>query len=382
MSYQFNPFTGTFDLVNPSLASGGTTGQILAKNSDTDFDTEWINVPVTSLTQNRIAFGSGSNTLTDSADFVYSSGSLGVGTASPTRRLHINRGGVSNDGITAQTALFVDGNYNGAPSGTGYGGSIAFGYQSTTGVDRINASIKAVNTNNNYNSPSSDLTFNVNSGSGLVERLRIGSTGNISTSNGAQLNLNANQTTWSAMTILNVGSGAQSTVTIDANSTANNGLAYLHLRGSNFNVASAGGNLLLESYNRVSLAKRQWSVGGYGSTAGFRIRMNDDGSGGSAEIFCANLSGNVGINNTSPSAKLHVLSTTEQLRVGYDISNYYSTTIGATGIVTFNAVGSVPKFVFSDNIELTQTVTTEVVTSDTTVTIVVNGTTYKLLAKA
>jgi hypothetical protein len=37
---------------------------------------------------------------------------------------------------------------------------------------------------------------------------------------------------------------------------------------------------------------------------------------------------------------------------------------------------------FGGNVELTQTVTTEVVVSDTTVTMVINGTTYKLLAKA
>jgi len=92
--------------------------------------------------------------------------------------------------------------------------------------------------------------------------------------------------------------------------------------------------------------------------------------------------GDGGIGVASPAARWHVIKTTEQLRVGYDTSNYYSTTVGSTGTVTFNAVGTGSKFVFSDNIELTQTVTTESVTSDTTVTIVINGVTYKLLAKA
>jgi hypothetical protein len=92
--------------------------------------------------------------------------------------------------------------------------------------------------------------------------------------------------------------------------------------------------------------------------------------------------GNVGIGTASPSARLHTISTTEQLRVGYDVSNYFNATVGSTGTTTFNAVGSGAKFVFSDNVELTQTVTTEVVVSDTTVTMVINGTTYKLLAKA
>jgi hypothetical protein len=93
------------------------------------------------------------------------------------------------------------------------------------------------------------------------------------------------------------------------------------------------------------------------------------------------INANVGIRTTSPSARLHIVSTTEQFRGGYDASNYWNATTNSAGTTTFNAVGSTPKFVFSDNIELTQTVTTESVASDRTVTIVINGTTYKLLAK-
>jgi hypothetical protein len=44
--------------------------------------------------------------------------------------------------------------------------------------------------------------------------------------------------------------------------------------------------------------------------------------------------------------------------------------------------GVAGKSKFGGNIELTQTVTTETVTSYTTMTMVVNGTTYKVLLKA
>jgi hypothetical protein len=92
---------------------------------------------------------------------------------------------------------------------------------------------------------------------------------------------------------------------------------------------------------------------------------------------------NAGFGTTvTAGVRVQILSTTEQLRVNYDASNYYSTTVSSAGAVTFNAVGASAGFTFSDNIKLTQTVTTEAVTSDTTVTIVINGTTYKLLAKA
>lgn len=45
--------------------------------------------------------------------------------------------------------------------------------------------------------------------------------------------------------------------------------------------------------------------------------------------------------------------TTEQMRVGYDASNYFTTTVGSTGITTFDAVGSAHAFVFSDPVTVT-----------------------------
>jgi hypothetical protein len=56
----------------------------------------------------------------------------------------------------------------------------------------------------------------------------------------------------------------------------------------------------------------------------------------------------IGGSNTTPSSLLHLISTTEQLRVGYDTGDYFSTTVSSAGVVTFNAVGSDPSFVFSD----------------------------------
>jgi len=50
-------------------------------------------------------------------------------------------------------------------------------------------------------------------------------------------------------------------------------------------------------------------------------------------------SGNVGIGTTGPSALIHGLKTTEQLRLGYDVSNYVSFTTGATGDLTIAPSG-------------------------------------------
>ena len=59
------------------------------------------------------------------------------------------------------------------------------------------------------------------------------------------------------------------------------------------------------------------------------------------------LAGNVGIGTTSPSARLHTLASTEQLRLGYDASNHLSTTVSSAGLAAFNAVGTTPQFTWA-----------------------------------
>ena len=77
-----------------------------------------------------------------------------------------------------------------------------------------------------------------------------------------------------------------------------------------------------------------------------------DGSATQLERMRIDNAGNVGIGTTAPSAKLHSLSTTEQLRLGYDASNYLSATIGSTGSVTLALTGTTPIFTFSQGVKL------------------------------
>ncbi|MGI9118262.1 MAG: tail fiber domain-containing protein, partial [Minisyncoccia bacterium] len=55
---------------------------------------------------------------------------------------------------------------------------------------------------------------------------------------------------------------------------------------------------------------------------------------------------------TNASAYLDVLGTTEQMRLLYDSSNYFSTTVGSTGSTNFTLTGTDPKFYINNSIEM------------------------------
>jgi hypothetical protein len=73
----------------------------------------------------------------------------------------------------------------------------------------------------------------------------------------------------------------------------------------------------------------------------------------------------IGTGTNTVSARIHAIKTTEQLRLGYDTSNYLSATVGSTGVVTFDAVGSGHAFSFSDDVTVVGSGTTCVIGTGT-----------------
>lgn len=63
------------------------------------------------------------------------------------------------------------------------------------------------------------------------------------------------------------------------------------------------------------------------------------------------VTGFVGV-GVSPTVKLHVLATTEQIRSAYDASNYASFTTGATGSLTIALTGTSPRTTFSQGVTM------------------------------
>jgi len=73
-------------------------------------------------------------------------------------------------------------------------------------------------------------------------------------------------------------------------------------------------------------------------------------SGGTGEKMRLTEAGRLGIGTTTPAALIHGIKTTEQLRLGYDTSNYLSMTVGSTGSVTTALTGTSPINIFSQAI--------------------------------
>ena len=105
-----------------------------------------------------------------------------------------------------------------------------------------------------------------------------------------------------------------------------------------------GGNITPSGTNYAFISDGTSETIFNGVTLKFRISH--------ANAMVVNSSSDVGVGIDAASARLHLLKTTEQLRVGYDASNYFSTTVGSSGIVTLNAVGSGSSFKFSDPVLL------------------------------
>lgn len=165
-----------------------------------------------------------------------------------------------------------------------------------------------------------------------------------------------------------LGSGR---VCIGGNSTPS---ARLHIDGSAgvtetgnlFQVTNSAGATAF-TLDNSTLKARFYSQGnanhaacGYRGAVGIGIASDADTSSltlivnSDAKAYVDN-SGNFGVGTANTqSARIHAISTTEQLRLGYDTSNYFSTTVGSTGGVTFNAVGTGASFTFSDYIQLAE----------------------------
>lgn len=129
---------------------------------------------------------------------------------------------------------------------------------------------------------------------------------------------------------------------------------------SRISVKGDAGGGAVDLIDASAPSNEKWvQINNSGGITEFRL-FADTGSELIGDIITIdNTNGNVGVNTNSPSAKFHTLATTEQLRLGYDASNYISTTVASDGGVTFNSVGSGTDFTFSDPVIVSGDITAD-----------------------
>jgi hypothetical protein len=114
---------------------------------------------------------------------INASGNLGIGTATPATRLDVSQANAKSATGVWQTQIF-----DSTSQTTGVGGGISFsGYKTAQSSAEIFAAIDAYKENSTAGNAAGALRFHtqVSGGSGLVERMRIDSSGNVSISSGA-----------------------------------------------------------------------------------------------------------------------------------------------------------------------------------------------------
>lgn len=241
---------------------------------------------------------------------------IGVGTATPTYKVQVAGTGLATDGILVSTSAFTSIPNPGTVSGviltargfnmTVDGATLGATYQPTFGIGMASSRAQALLSLNNTAAAAPAL---------LIENGRLG------------MGLAAPRNTIDV-----VGS-----MTTDWSDTSRIGTQFAD--GTAFRMGmsflTAGRALQLDAFSS--------------DTSYVAIRTGTVGS--PVEVARFNTSANMGLGTGATiSARLHVISTTEQARIGFDASNYYSTTVSSTGGVTFNAVGSSAGFTFSDPI--------------------------------
>lgn len=131
---------------------------------------------------------------------------------------------------------------------------------------------------------------------------------------------------------------------------------------ASFTKASVGSptittaNLNVGTYFSVSNASSGMFMFNFGGSNYFQTGLTFAGGGEVAPLIFSGTQGypqllymsstktytpqDFGAGTTAPSARLHVVKTTEQIRVGYDDSNYWKGTVGSTGGLTLAGVGT------------------------------------------
>ena len=321
-------------------------------------------ITVTGLTSTRVVFATTGGELTDDANLTFGSGNLNVGTSVTTPLLIGGSAVGSKVSVKATTG-------NGTLTGTAF--ELLVGNNgATVPITVLNNGRVGINntTPNNADSFASEISIGNSSkaGCGISIFSTTSGTGSIFFGDGAGGN--------------SIYRGAilyqHSADSLEFRAGWNGGtLTGMHLKTSTFSVdhqiATSGASTPFTLTTPASTGQTAGT-----ETIGFDLNM-------SATITHASNTNITTNRDAYFRARTHAFaSATGTIATAATVAISGSPIAGANAAITnpYSLLVESGKSKFGGNIELTQTVTTEVVVSDTTVTVVINGTTYKLLARA
>jgi hypothetical protein len=301
--------------------------------------------------------------------FLTQGGNVGIGTTSPTALLHIN-GGYSNNAALIINNLNSGDLFTASASGTtkftiGNTGALTDAAYGTNGgvlyTNGANGSIAQTATgtsgyvlqSNGGGAPTwisptglsaGSVPFSgITSGTNTVAAMVVGTGASLTYSGGTATSgvINANQLlggTWAIPGT--IGSTTPNTGAFTTLTASNTGAGALDVAGgiyagtSNAFQVDTSGNISSSGTTGITL-----------SGAGADLNFTGTGPNQITTASGVNLAlmpggtGNVGIGTTAPGAKLEVLSTTQQLKLSYDSSNYAGLSAGSNGMLNISTKG-------------------------------------------
>lgn len=336
------------------------SGRITAASNGSSGGSATISIgsTVTSGTVGSVLFvGTGPVLQQDNANLFWddTNNRLGIATATPGYPLDVvgqsrfsAQMGIENTAPTSTSSLIVSKNV----SGNYFGTNLTYNQTGTGNIYPFYAVVRAQTTGSNGQMNGVVLDINNQNGANVTASTAL----NI-------INSSTATSTVTTMTTMVAASTAQSTTTT--------------LRGIDLLFASGSSSTITNLY----FYRAQWTGGGTGGTtttlSGLRLDGWTKNSGTVTTSYGIYIDTTVGVGTTAygiyslltspshhvgklgigsgttaPTARLQVRDTTEQVRVEYDASNYYTVTVGTTGAVAYDAIGTSPKFTFSDAVEV------------------------------
>jgi hypothetical protein len=278
--------TGTTGIILNQTLSGGDTPGYLIRYNTAHATTALRNITELGST-GGLRFTTGASL--DKVSVIDSAGNLGIGTTTPSAKLDVSTTAIigSAAGVGSLTVGNTLGNYGSVFKMLGYS-SVYKNWQIDNGITNggtFNISPSTTNGGTTFTTPALSINTNSNVGIGT-------------STPGYKLDVNG---------VARIGDQSTS--------------GQLYVKG----FPGSGQYIYLDDGAQL------WTMLG-----GTNYSISEDG----VSRFTIKEGGNVGIGSATPSAKLHILGTTEQFRLGYDTSNYWTNTVGSTGGLTMQGVGT------------------------------------------